>query len=254
MMNVLNFKQTEDGNLTPSDSLENTDVYKKDFRSTVLSIKKIEIIKWHSLYSYDPFSKEEMPLEYEDDSGIRIEGEVDRDAPSSGEFYYLNEDENNKDYLSVEKLNKIKVIIDAPKDKAHLYGYFNRNIRIITETLDTPYFYLSLTKKQFESLVDDLKNNNNLSLSVHIYFSSYITDADLDTQIYTDSSIPEDFLIKQHESCAISSISVTSKKGAHYRRSDNLAIGEKSNNQLILLLKGLLVILLVITILIAYKF
>jgi hypothetical protein len=43
MMNVINFKQTEDGNLTSSDSLKNTDVYKKDFRSAVLSIKNIEM-------------------------------------------------------------------------------------------------------------------------------------------------------------------------------------------------------------------
>ncbi len=253
MINVINFKQTKDGDLISSDSLKDDVIYKKDFRGTVLSIKNIEIIKWHSLYSYDSSSKEEMPLEREDDSGIRIEGEVDRDAPSSDEFYYLNEDENNQGYFSVEKINKIKVIIDAPKDKKHLYGHFNRNIRIITETFDTPYFYLSFTKKQFESLVNDLKNNNNLSLSIHMYISSYITDADLDTQIYTDS-IPEDFLIKQNESCAVSSISTTSKKGTNNRQFDNFAIGEKPDNQLIPLLKGLLAILLIIAILIILKF
>jgi hypothetical protein len=253
MINITNFKQDKDGNLITSDSSEDNAVYKRDFRNATLSIQDIEIVKWHSLYSYDPISDEEMPLEYENDSGIRIEGRVVRDVLSDDRFYYLNEDENNKGSYYVEELGEIRIIIGAPKEKKHLYGYFNRNIRIITETSDVPYFYLSFTKKQFESLMDDLENDNNLSLSINIFFYTYITDADLDTQIYTDY-IPEDFLIKQFEACAVSTISTTSKKGAHQNQPNSLAIGGNSNNQLMPLLKSLLLMLLIITALIAYKF
>ena len=56
---------------------------------TIITIQDIEIVKWHSLYSYDPISDEEMPLEYENDSGIRIEGRIERLAYRNDTLNYL---------------------------------------------------------------------------------------------------------------------------------------------------------------------